>query len=43
MNNFTILDKCIGLIAKRNSGKSVLLKHLVNLMKLFSYIYYFVF
>ena len=30
MNNFTIVDKCIGLIAKRNSGKSVLLKHLVN-------------
>ena len=30
MNNFTIVDKCIGLIAKRNSGKSVLLKHLVQ-------------
>ena len=27
MNNFTIVDKCISLIAKRCSGKSVLLKH----------------
>ena len=33
MNNFTIVDKCIGLIAKRCSGKSVLLKHLVEAEK----------
>ena len=30
MNNFSIVDKTIGLIAKRCSGKSILLKHLVN-------------
>jgi len=30
MNNFTILNKTIGLIAKRNSGKSCLLKYLVE-------------
>ena len=30
MNNFTILNKTVGLVAKRNSGKSCLLKHLVN-------------
>ena len=33
MDNFTIVDKCIGLIAKRCSGKSVLLKHLVEAEK----------
>jgi hypothetical protein len=33
MNNFTIVDKTIGLIAKRCSGKSILLKHLVNAEK----------
>lgn len=33
MNNFTIVDKTIGLIAKRCSGKSVLLKHLVEAEK----------
>ena len=30
MNNFTILNKTVGLIAKRNSGKSCLLKYLVQ-------------
>jgi len=30
MNNFTILNKTVGLIAKRNSGKSCLLKYLVE-------------
>jgi len=30
MNNFTIINKTIGLIAKRNSGKSCLLKYLVE-------------
>jgi len=30
MNNFTILNKTIGLTAKRNSGKSCLLKYLVE-------------
>jgi hypothetical protein len=30
MNNFTILNKTVALLAKRNSGKSVLLKHLVE-------------
>jgi len=33
MHNFTIVDKTIGLIAKRCSGKSVLLKHLVEAEK----------
>lgn len=28
--NFTIVNKCIGLVAKRNSGKSYLLKYLVE-------------
>jgi hypothetical protein len=31
MESFTILDKCVGLYAKRNSGKSRLLKYLVSL------------
>ena len=30
MNNFTILNKTVGLVAKRNSGKSCLLKYLVD-------------
>ena len=30
MNNFTIVNKITSLLAKRNSGKSVLLKHLVE-------------
>ena len=30
MNNFTIVNKTTALLAKRNSGKSVLLKHLVE-------------
>ena len=30
MNNFSIVDKTIGLIAKRCSGKSILLKHLIQ-------------
>ena len=30
MNNFTILNKTVGLVAKRNSGKSCLLKYLVE-------------
>jgi ABC-type dipeptide/oligopeptide/nickel transport system ATPase subunit len=30
MNNFTIVNKTVGLVAKRNSGKSCLLKHLVE-------------
>ena len=30
MNNFTIVNKTTSLLAKRNSGKSVLLKHLVE-------------
>lgn len=30
MNNFSIVNKTTGLIAKRNSGKSILLKHLVE-------------
>ena len=30
MNNFTILNKTTGLVAKRNSGKSCLLKYLVE-------------
>ena len=30
MNNFTIVNKTSALLAKRNSGKSVLLKHLVE-------------
>ena len=30
MNNFTILNKTVALLAKRNSGKSVLLKYLVE-------------
>jgi phosphate starvation-inducible protein PhoH len=33
MNNFTIVNKTSALLAKRNSGKSVLLKHLVNAEK----------
>ena len=31
--DFTIIDKCIILVAKRNSGKSVLLKYLVDCEK----------
>ena len=30
MNNFTIVNKITSILAKRNSGKSVLLKHLVE-------------
>ena len=30
MNNFTIVNKTVGLVAKRNSGKSCLLKYLVE-------------
>ena len=30
MNNFTIMNKTVGLVAKRNSGKSCLLKYLVE-------------
>ena len=30
MNNFTIVNKTSALLAKRNSGKSVLLKHFVE-------------
>jgi hypothetical protein len=33
MNNFTIVNKITSLLAKRNSGKSVLLKHLVEAEK----------
>ena len=33
MNNFTIVNKTTALLAKKNSGKSVLLKHLVNAEK----------
>ena len=33
MNNFTIVNKITALLAKRNSGKSVLLKHLVEAEK----------
>jgi hypothetical protein len=30
MQNFTLVDKCVALVAKRNSGKSILLKRLVT-------------
>ena len=33
MNNFTIVNKITSMLAKRNSGKSVLLKHLVEAEK----------
>ena len=40
MNNFTIVNKITSLLAKRNSGKSCLLKHLVQSEKhMFSKIY----
>ena len=30
MNNFTIVNKCIGLFARRCSGKSILLRYLLS-------------
>ena len=33
MENFTLVNKCVNLVAKRNSGKSELCRYMVNIEK----------